>query len=69
MARRRQQRRSRGEDRNEEEGLALLSHSQEQNLGNTGAEDADQYDEHAPLNVEDAPDSRTFSSRKAAGNR
>ncbi|KAL5520514.1 hypothetical protein ACEPAG_9738 [Sanghuangporus baumii] len=50
MARRRQQARSGHEDRDEDEAIALLS--QEQNLGSTGAEDADQYDELAPLNAE-----------------
>ncbi|KAL5478754.1 hypothetical protein ACEPAI_2031 [Sanghuangporus weigelae] len=49
MARRRQQARSGHEDRDEDEAIALLS--QEQNLGSTGAEDADQYDELAPLNA------------------
>ena len=53
MARRRQQARSSREDGNGDEAIALLSQEQpeEQNLGRTGAEDADQYDEHAPLNA------------------
>ncbi|OCB86078.1 hypothetical protein A7U60_g6976 [Sanghuangporus baumii] len=52
MARRRQQARNGHEDRDEDEAIALLSQEQEQNLGSTGAEDAEQYDERAPLNAE-----------------
>lgn len=48
MARRRQLSRDVGDGQD-----ALLS--AEDNLGRTGAEDADQYDEHAPLNANGTP--------------